>query len=168
MTDLKQFIIHQLREIRREMLAALAGLSDEELVSHEPNLRNPVAWIVQHCCVNVDFFIHKGITGDFHLEHPRRMLGWPLSPPKPGDPYPPAAELADRWSRLLDASVKLLEGLTVEQLHQPSRCASNKEPLVESCLRVINHQNAHLRQLWCILGRRRRDDKWPKQERWLA
>jgi hypothetical protein len=168
MTDLKGFIIHQLRELRREMLAALDGLSDEELTSHEPNLRNPIAWIVQHCCLNVDFFINKGIRGELFLQHAPNFLARPSPTPKPGDPYPSGAELRDRWSKLLDAGATALEGLTAEQLQQPSCCARNKEPLVESCLRVINHQNAHLRQIWCILGRRRRDDKWPRQETWLA
>ena len=168
MTDLKTYVLHQLREIKREMLKAVEGLSQDDLTSHEPGDHSPIAWIVQHCCVNIDFFVHKGITGQLHLDHDERFLTWPLTDPKPGDAYPSAAELADRWRGICDAAGKALEGIPPERLQQPSRSSDPSEPLVESCLRVINHQNVHLRQIWCILGRRRVDEKWPTQETWLA
>jgi hypothetical protein len=165
---LKDYILHQLREMKREMQAAIDGLSEEDLTSHEPGLRNPIAWIVQHCCVNVDFFIYRGITDEFCLEHEEKHLRWPLETPQPGDSYPPLDKLIERWTRLLDASVQALEALPEEQLQEPSRRSRPPEPLVESCLRVINHQNAHLRQIWCILGQRQVEGKWPTQDTWLA
>lgn len=168
MTTLKDYIVHQLREMKREMLAAIDGLSDEDLTSHEPGGHSPVAWIVCHCLVNVDFFIHRGVTGQWCLRHEDRFHRWPLIDPKPGDAYPGLPELTDRWGRLCDAAAAALEGISPEQLQQPGRSADPPEPLVESCLRVINHSNAHLRQIWCILGRRRVDGKWPTQETWLA
>lgn len=168
MTTLKGYILHQLREMKREMLAAVEGLSEEDLTSHEPGGHSPIAWIVQHCCSNVDFFIHRGSTGQFFLQHDRRFLTWPLIDPKPGDEYPPPAELVERWSSLWDAATAALEALPEERLQQPSRSANPPEPLVESCLRVVNHSNAHLRQIWCILGRRRVDGKYPTQQTWLA
>jgi hypothetical protein len=168
MTDLKAYILHQLRETKRELLVAIEGLSEDDLISHEPGGHSPIAWIVQHCCVNVDFFIHRGITGKLCLDHEQRYLAWPLIEPQPGDDYPPLATLQDRWSRLLDASGAALEQLGVERLQEMSRSSRPPEPLVESCLRVINHENTHLRQIWCILGRRLLERKWPVQETWLA
>jgi hypothetical protein len=168
MMTLKEYILHQLREMKREMLVAIEGLSKEDLTSHEPGGHSPIAWIVQHCLVNVDFFIHKGITGEFCLEHEERFRAWPLIEPKPGDRYPAPSELVERWTTLLDASIETLEAVTDERLQEASRSSDPPEPLVQSCLRVVNHQNAHLRQIWCILGRRRVDEKWPEQQTWLA
>ena len=165
---LKQYILHQLREIRREMLTALEGLSEEELVAHEPEGRSPIAWIVEHCCANVDFFLHRGITGRFCVEHDRRFLAWPIIEPQPGDSYPPPEELAARWTRVMDASLEALESLPEEGLQEPSKSSRPPEPLVESCLRVINHHSSHLRQIWCLLGWRRTATKWPEQGTWLA
>lgn len=168
MMTLKEYILHQLREMKREMLVAVEGLSEEDLTSHEPGNHSPIAWIVQHCSVNVDFFIHKGITGEFCLEHENKFRASPLIDPRPGHEYPPPSELVGRWTGLLDASTLALEAITNERLQEPSRSSNPPEPLVQSCLRVINHQNAHLRQIWCILGRRRVDEKWPVQQTWLA
>ena len=43
-----------------------------------------------------------------------------------------------------------------------------KEPMNESCLRIINHQNSHLRQIWMIIGYLKLNEtKWPKQGKWL-
>ncbi len=165
---LTEYILHQLREIQREMLLAIGSLSEEDLTWLGAGEQGPIAWIVQHCCVNVDFFIHKGITGEVCLEHEPRFLAWPLPERKPDDEYPPLRELIERWTKLLDASVQALEDLPEERLQEPNRSSNPSEPLVESCLRVINHQNAHLRQIWCILGKRRVDEKWPVQDTWLA
>jgi hypothetical protein len=169
MTTLKAFILHQLREMQREMLLAIDDLSDDDLTSHEPGNHNPIAWIVEHCISNVDFCLHKGITGEFRIPHDPRFTTWPLIEPKPGDPYPAVPELIERWRTVTDASIALVNNLPEERLQEPSReAAGDSEPLVESCLRCINHQNAHLRHIWCILGRRSVRAKWPMQGDWLA
>jgi hypothetical protein len=165
---IKEYILHQLREIKREMLVAVEGLSEEDLQSHEPHGHSPVAWVVQHCCGNVDFFIHRGITGRNCLEHEHRFVAWPIIDPRPGDPYPSLDELTERWTRVMEASLEALESLTDEELQAPSKSSHPPEPLIESCLRVINHQNSHIRQIWCILGWRRVGTKWPDQDTWLA
>ena len=169
MIHLKEYILHQVREIKREMLVAIEGLSQEDLTSHEPGAHSPIAWIVEHCVGNMDFFVCKGVTGKLVMEHERRF-GHPIIAPKPGAPYPSLDELKARWTKVLDACVAALEGVDEADLQRLSKAAkpSESEPLVESCLRVINHQNAHLRQIWCILGRRRVDHKFPTQETWLA
>jgi hypothetical protein len=149
------------------MLVAIEGISRDDLEYLEPE-HGPIAWIVQHCCANVDFFIHRGITGGFCLEHEHRFRAWPLIEPQPGDLYPPLPQLIERWTRLLYTSIQVFDGLSEERLQEPSRSSDPPEPLVESCLRVINHSNAHIRQIWCILGKRQAKGKWPVQETWLA
>jgi len=168
MKTLKDCLVHQLREMKREMLKAIQDLGPEDLTSHEPGDHSPIAWIVEHCCGNLDFFIHKGITGRFALEHEHRFLAWPIIEPRPGDAYRSLKELVDRWSQVCDASAAALGALPEQRLQESGKIANRTEPLVQSCLRVINHQNAHLRQIWCILGRRRIDSKYPDQETWLA
>ena len=163
---LKQYLLHQLREIRREMLVAIEGLSAEDLTSHEPGGHSPIAWIVQHCVLNVDYFIHRAVTERLCLHHDRQFLTWPLIEPQPGDEYPPLGELVERWTTVLNASLAALESIPEERLQEPSPTVT--EPLVESCLRVTNHQNNHLRQIWCILGRRHVDSRFPDQQTWLA
>ncbi len=171
MTGLKQLVLHQLHEIRREMLIAIDGLSEDDLVAHEPHGRSPIAWIVQHCCSNLDHFIVRAVTGKPALEHDRRFTTWPLIEPRPGDDYPPLPKLIERWTTVCDASIAAIESLPEEALQQPGPATSpehDPEPLVESCLRVINHQNSHLRQIWCIIGRRGINAKYPDQQTWLA
>lgn len=55
---LKQVILHQLYEMQREMAAAIRGLSPEQLQTRLPGKNNHIAWIVQHCCANVDIWLH--------------------------------------------------------------------------------------------------------------
>ena len=163
---LKEYVLHQLREIKREMLAAIRDLSPDDLTSHQPCGHWPIAWIVQHCCGNVDGFLHRHLAGIAFLEHDRRFYSRPMIEPRPGDDYPDLATLIERWSTLMDAVVALFESMPSEKLQEQSEHA--KEPLVQSCLRVINHTNVHLRNIWCILGERRVDSKWAEQQTWLA
>ena len=165
---LKEYVLHQMREMKREILAAVEGLSDEDVRSHDPGNHNPIAWMMQHCCVNVDFLIHKGLTGKFFLEHEQSFLDWPLKKPKPGDSYPTVTELTERWSTLLDAAAAQLKAAPEGFEDNASLAVGPEETLGESCLRSINHQNAHVRQIWCIVGRKQIDKKWPTQEAWLA
>jgi DinB superfamily len=165
---LKQYVLHQLREMKREVLESVSGLAPEEWTSHEPGDHSPIAWILQHCCANTDFFIHCGLTGDMAIDHDVRVLSGPRTDPEPGDPYPSGEELCERWAKVCDASIAALEEGSEECLQKPSRSMENPEPLVESCLRVINHQNAHIRQIWCFRGLRGREDKYPQQQSWLA
>lgn len=167
MTGLREYILHQIREMKREMLVAIGGLTQEELSSHEPLGRSPIAWIVEHCSGNADFFIHAGATGKPCADHEHRFTAWPIIDPRPGESYPSSAEIQARWTKVLDARADAVAKLREAELQSPSK-SFNGEPLVESCLRVINHTNAHLRQIWCIIGSRHVKDRYPQQETWLA
>lgn len=164
---LKSYILHQMREIKREVLAAITDLSDDDLQSFEPCGHWPIAWIVQHCCGIIDSFIYKHITGKAFLIHDVEKIAWPFKvEPKPEDIYPSSIILIERWSTLLEASIAMLEHLDEEKYQD--KFYNHDEPISESCLRVINHTNAHLRNIWCILGEKHIDSKWSEQQTWLA
>ena len=163
---IKTFILHQLREMKREVLAAIEGLSEEDLTSHEPGNHWPIAWIVQHCCSNVDIALYKMIKEKLLLDHEKRFRTWPLIEPRPEDEYPPLGELQQRWSSITDEAIREIEKIDESRLHVTP--PEGVEPIIESVLRVINHQNSHLRNIWCILGERRVDKKWAEQQTWLA
>ena len=162
---LKAYILHQLREIKREVLVAVEDLSEEDMRSHEPCGHWPIAWILQHFCLNVDRFLYFSREGSLFLEHDERMLTRPRVDPQPGEPYPPLSDLTSKWSTVIDAAIGLIELDGDDDLQTTP--PHGKEPVVESCLRVINHTNAHLRAIWCILGERRVDAKFPDQQTWL-
>lgn len=163
----KEYILHQLKEIKREMLNAINDLSKEDLVAFEPCGHWPIAWIVQHCCGIIDSYIYKHITGKAFLTHDVERIAYPFKiEPKPEDVYPELSVLLERWSTLLDASIEQIGSLSEETLND--KFFNHDEEIAVSCLRVINHTNAHLRNIWCILGERRVDTKWAEQSTWLA
>jgi uncharacterized damage-inducible protein DinB len=165
---LKTVILHQLSEMQREMALAISGLSPEHLVAQLPLRVNHIAWIVQHCCANVDIWLHRQTTGDFAIEHTDRFISWPVSPPEEGETFPNADTLLDRWRRVTEAGILSIASLDDSQLLEPGQ-AFGKEAMIQSCLRVINHQNAHLRQIWMMLGSLGLSDAhWPIQGTWLA
>lgn len=159
MIDLKLFISYQLKEMKRELLAALEGLSEEDLTSHEPCGHWPVAWVAEHCSDVADKFLYHPIKGALFLEHDPAIVNWPKAAPQPGHAYRSRDEIARRWETLCDAILELHEAMSPDDLQK----TYGAEPYVESCLRVINHTNVHLRSLWCILGERRVDEKFPEQ-----
>jgi len=159
MIELKDFIRYQLKEMKRELSDALAGLSSEDLESHEPAGHWPVAWIAEHCSDVADKFLYKPVKGELFLDHDPVIVNWPKAAPEPGYHYLSREEILRRWETVCDAIIGVLDGMSAEDLQE----SFGTEPYVESCLRFINHTNVHLRSLWCILGERRVDDKYPEQ-----
>lgn len=165
---LKQVILHQLYEMQREMAAAIRGLSPEQLQTRLPGKNNHIAWIVQHCCANVDIWLHRPTTGVFAIEHTERFIQWPVSPPEEGEQFPDVERLLDRWMQVTSAGIAVIASLDATQLSNPGQ-EQGQEAVVNSCLRVLNHQNAHLRQIWMMLGDfGLSDTRWPCQGTWLA
>ncbi len=163
MIDLKLFITYQLREMKRELSDAIAGLSEEDMSSHEPCGHWPVAWIAEHCSDVADRFLYHPVKERFFLEHDPVIDNWAKQPPEPGYQYPSKDRINERWETLCDAVLGVVDVLSLEDLQK----SFGKEPYVESCLRVINHTNVHLRSLWCVLGERRIDEKFPEQAPWM-
>ena len=165
---LKEYVLHQLREMKREMLESIDGMDAAALAFDDSASHSPAAWVVQHACANVDYFLHKGLTGRFAIDHEPRYLSRPLIGPEPGDEYPSPEELVDRWRSVCEAAIGALDNATEARLQEPTRVVQPEEALVESCLRVINHQNAHMRQIWCLRGLQGEKNKYPHQQTWLA
>ena len=161
---IKQYVTYQLREAKREMLEALESLSDEVIASHEPSGHWPIAWIVEHCCVTADKYLHFHITGSYVLECEERYSGRPLREPAEGDAYPEIGELKARWTELMDSIMKSVSDLDDKRIGENLH---GKEPVDVSCLRIINHINSHLRGIWFMLGQKRVDSKFPEQKTWI-
>jgi hypothetical protein len=160
MIKLKDFILYQIKEMKRELSDALAGLREEDLVSHDPAGHWPVAWIAEHCSDVADKFLFASVKGKLFLDHDPVIVNWPKVAPQPGYRYLSGSEITRRWETLCDAIVEIVDGMSEADL----QTTYGQEPYVESCLRVINHTNVHLRSLWCVLGERRIDDKFPEQK----
>jgi len=161
---LKEYVLHQLREMKRELLISLKDVSADDMFSFEPVGHWPVGWIADHCTQVADAFLVAPLNGAQMLEYADQVQNWTTREPVPGDAYPPPAEIADRWSRVCDRIVAHVERTDESKLQE----SPGKEPYIQSILRVVNHTNSHLRSLWCILGERRVDDKWAEQQPFLA
>ena len=160
----KQYLLHQLSEMRRELLAALEGVSEEDLFSFEPCDHWPVGWIAEHCTQVADRFLWRSVKGESFHSYEEHVNRWTKIEPKPGDAYPAPAEIAIRWADLCDAVTGVVDGFSEQDLQK----SYGTETYVTSILRVVNHTNSHLRGLWCILGERRVDHKFAEQQTWLA
>jgi len=159
-----EYIVHQLREMRRELLTATEGLSGDDLTSFEPVGHWPVAWITEHCTEVADKFLYASMHDGALLEYAPHVKGWTSREPKPGDSYPSLDEMRTRWTQVCDWVIDFVQRAPDDALQE----TYGKEPYVNSILRVINHTNSHLRSLWCILGERRVDDKFAEQQSFLA
>ena len=161
---LKEYVLHQLREMKRELLTALEGVDADDLFSFEPAGHWPAGWIAEHCTQVADAFLVKPVHGSQLLEYAEQVQNWTSREPQPGDAYPAPADIARRWSEVCDHVVGRIETMSDDALQD----TPGREPYIHSILRVINHTNSHLRSFWCILGERRVDHKWAEQQPFLA
>ncbi|MFW6312841.1 MAG: DinB family protein [Spirochaetota bacterium] len=160
----QEYVLHQLREMKRELLTAIEDLSAEDMFGFEPVGHWPIGWIAEHCTQVADAFLVAPVEGSQMLEYADQVQNWTTREPAPGDEYPVPAEIAERWSRVCDRIVSRVEEADETTLQE----SPGKEPYIQSILRVVNHTNSHLRSLWCILGERRVDEKWAVQQPFLA
>lgn len=160
----KEYLLHQLREMRRELLTATNDLSEDDLISFEPAGHWPIAWITEHCTEVADRFLYGPVHGTFLHTYEAHVGKWSEQEPRAGDNYPNIVELQNRWKKVCDSVIDFVEAENDDKLQQ----TYGKEPYINSILRVINHTNSHLRSLWCILGERRVDEKWAEQQNFLA
>ena len=161
--EYKEYILHQLREMRRELLTALEDVTGDDLTSFEPCGHWPVAWIAEHCSEVADGVLCGPTTGEVN-QYAEHVANWFKREPAPGDAYPSPTEICRRWSAVCDSIIGFVENASDEDLQK----TYGKEPYIQSILRVVNHTNSHLRSLWCILGERRVDHKFAEQQPWLA
>jgi hypothetical protein len=160
----KEYILHQLREMRRELLTATEDLDENDLISFDPAGHWPIAWITEHCTEVADRYLYGPVHGSMQHTYEAHVGNWRNQEPKPGDQYPNILGLRNRWKMVCDSVIDIVEAADEDELQK----TYGKEPYINSLLRVINHTNSHLRSLWCILGERRVDEKWAEQQNFLA
>ena len=156
----KEYILHQLREMKRELLTALEDVPAADLFSFEPCNHWPIGWIAEHCTEVADGFLHLPVQNERMYDYEPQVADWPHREPRPGDSYPDPAAIVGRWTGMCDWIIEFVEKADEADLQK----TWGREPYVNSLLRVINHTNSHLRSLWCILGERRVDHKWAEQQ----
>lgn len=161
----KEYTLHQLREMKREILTASEGLAEEDLTSFDPVGHWPIAWIVEHCTEVADGKLYRAIHGERLHAYANHVLSWHKNEPQPDQPYPNLEEIHRRWKEVCDAVISDLESATDEDIQENHH---GSIPYINNILLVINHTNSHLRSLWCILGERRVDTKWAVQQDYLA
>ena len=164
----KEILVFQLREIRNEFLDALADLTQEQLTATPIEGRNPIGWIACHCLHNFDFFIHQRQTNTSLMTTDGKYgqlakYGWSL--PNEDNPPPDFAGLSNAVDEVFGACIELIEALDEEALSKlsPYWHHKNFESTAGNCVRVINHSNAHLRQIWLLRGAMGDKDHWPGQ-----
>jgi hypothetical protein len=160
----KDYILHQLREMKRELLTATEDVPEEDLTSFEPVGHWPIAWITEHCTEIADKLLIASRTGSPLLSYEDQVENWTSREPQPGDPYPPLSEMQERWAQVCDEAVSYVESVEEERLQE----TAGSKPFIDNILLAVNHTNSHLRSLWCILGERRVDHKWAQQQNYLA
>ena len=105
---LQNFVLHQVRETRRELLTATDSVAGEDLTSFKPAGHWPVAWITEHCTEVADKFLYKAVNGAKLLSYAPHIEAWTKQEPAPGDPYPTLDEMQARWEQVCDAAIDFI------------------------------------------------------------
>lgn len=163
----KEILVFQLREIRNEFADALADLTQEQYARRHIEGRNPIGWIVCHCLMNFDFFIHqrqtsRSLLADGKYESFRKYAS---NPPTEQNPVPDFTGLTGAVDEIFSMCIKLIEALDEDAFDNPAPYwhHRNFESVAGNCVRVINHSNAHLRQIWMLRGSFGDKEHWPVQ-----
>ena len=164
----KEILVFQLREIRNEFADALTDLTQEQLTARPIEGRNSIGWIACHCMHNFDFFIHQRQTNTSLMKANGKygkLVKYDWYPPTKDNPPPDLTGLASAVDEVFGACIEIIAGLDEDDLHNPSPYWHHKnlESTAGNCVRVINHSNAHLRQIWLLRGTLGDKDHWPTQ-----
>ncbi len=163
----KEIILFQLNEIRNEFADALADLTQDQLFKQHIEGRNPIGWIACHCLNNFNFFIHLCQTKTSILSDGinEKFGKYGHNPPKEDNIPPDFTELPKVVDEVFTTCIKLIEVLDEDAFDNPAPYwhHRNYETTAGNCVRVINHSNAHLRQIWMLRGAFGDKGHWPLQ-----
>ena len=164
----KEILLFQLREIRNEFADALADLAQEQLTAQPIGEHNPIGWIVSHCISNFNFFIrerqtNRSVVADY--EEFGKFAEYARRPPTEENPPPDLTGVARAFDKVCEICIELIESLDEEALNNlpPYWHHERFESTTGNCVRVINHSNANLRQIWMIRGALGDKAHWPVQ-----
>jgi hypothetical protein len=169
----KEILVFQLQETRNEFADALADLTQEQLAARPIAGRNPIGWIACHCLRNFDFLVHQRQTNASMMgeQGPYGALAaYSRNPPTDQNPTPDLAGLADAVADVFGACIRIIEALDEDAFDKlaPYWHHQNFESIAGNCVRVINHSNAHLRQIWMLRGALGDREHWPRQTLYKA
>ena len=167
----KDILVLQLREIRNEFADALADLTPEQMAARPIPNQNPIGWIVCHCLRNFNHFIYRPQTGQTLLpadpsyaapatsggHDPSRyaaFASYAAHDPTPDNPAPDFTILPTAVDEVFGACIGVVESLDEEAFDRPGPHWQHEriESTAANCVRVINHSNTHLRDIWMLRG----------------
>ncbi len=161
----KDYILNQYYQGKHELLQAIDGLTDEQLRAM-PLDHWPIAWVVQHLCLAIDYFIIRGNTGEMMQGYDARFTHQPPEKPTPLDVFPRIEEMKKGWSELMDRAIEIIGNLNDEEMDAPSKHENRMVgalPMAEIILLMEYHLNVHLRNIWTIIGLQGIETKWAEQ-----
>lgn len=157
-----------LEEARNEFANALEGLQTEHLAATPVQGQNPIGWIVCHCMRNAQrFLLDPQGAPDLiaALPHGAAYAAYVSRPPGEGNPPPDLTTAIADLDAILAAAIERIAALSEEVLDRPGPRWSRPEPetTAENCLRVVNHANAHIREIWLLRWEQGAREHWPHQ-----
>ncbi len=164
----KDVLLFMLEEARNELANALEELTKEHLAQVAVAGQNPIGWIVCHLIGNVQRFLAEPLTEQPLLPGNPRLAEYTrytAAPPSPANPPPDLSSAIADLDDAYRAGIALIGALSENALDQPGPRWNRprRETVAENCVRVINHANAHIREIWLLrwaLGARA---TWPHQ-----
>jgi hypothetical protein len=157
-----------LEEARNEFANALEGLRPEHLVATPVAGQNPIGWIVCHCMGNAQRFLldpHGGPDAMGALPRGGEYAAYVSRPPGANNPPPDLSTAIADLDAVLAAGIARIAALGEEDLSRPGPHWSRPEAetAAENCLRVVNHANAHIREIWLLRWEQGAREHWPHQ-----
>jgi len=164
----KEILLFQLREVRNEFLDALVDLTPEQLIARPLPDQNPIGWIVCHCLNNFDHFLYQVQTGGTLLSKGGKvesLARYAWHDPTADNPPPDLSSLPAAVEEVFGACIEVIERLDEEALDRPGPFWRHEryETAAANCVRVVNHSNTHLRDVWMLRGALGDRNHFPRQ-----
>ena len=164
----KEILVFLLQEARNEFANALEGLGPEDLPARPVPDQNPIGWIVCHCMRNANWFLYGVETGDSLLTRDPRLQAYDryaAAPPASDNPTPDLSRAISDLDAIYAQAIAAVNNLDEESLDRPGNHWPHAKPesRAANCLRVINHSNAHTREIWLLRWAQGKREVWPHQ-----
>lgn len=164
----KETLVFQLEELRNEFADALDDLTQEQLTATPHPALNPIGWIACHCMHNWDFFIHQCQTNTSLLTRDGvfgQLAEYGRDPSSALNPPPDLSSLPKVVHKIMTRCIDLIKAVDEQALSEAGPFWHHRQPESTSgnCVRIINHTNAHLRQIWMVRGYLGDETHWPVQ-----
>ena len=160
-TDLRKAIEIGFDEAFTSLAESFHDLSDEQALAFPLEGHKNVAWIVMHSLRNLDEYgpyTLRYLSWEGEGDHRTWSIDWREykdrfgmeAEPRPGDEFPPVAEMMKMLRTIESCTRQVLAGLSSEDLRKPVR--DWWAAAADACMRTIWHTMAHVRQIWLLRG----------------